>query len=497
VSRSRIVAKLADVQAADEAPRASSTRRVVAFAEENAISIAVVCEMALILAVLSPRLFVGDSWMTLVAGREIARDGIPERESLTILAAGERWIDQQWLAQLVWYGAERFGGLAAVALLDVVVVAGAYASAIVAARLLGASSRAAVFVALACLLVAPWSWNIRAQPLALPLFIWVLYLAASHVRRPSSRILWALPLLLVWGNVHGSVVLGACLVATAAIWVAVARRQTGRNLARPAALVVGAWVCALATPYGVDIARYYHLLLVDPPFGNAIVEWERTGLEPVTAIFFVVAALSAVLVVWKRKRVTPFEIAVLAVLFAGALEAVRGVAWFALAVMVLVPNALDGVLSPSTPAKRARANLTLACVSVAAAAGAFVFVGTRHDSWFEQSWPRPLLAAVESAGSEARVFPSDRHADWLLWNLPGLRGRLAYDTRFELYDKETFDALLAFSTQAGEGWQRAAEEYDVVVIHEPGRRALYTEIADEPGARITFQDGSAVVIERK
>src|SRR4030095_14820732 len=117
-----------------------------------------------------------------------------------VIAAGREWIDQQWLAQLIWYGIERPGGPPAIALVDVVLLAAAVAAAMAAARQLAASARATFFVSAVCLFTAPWTWQIRAQALALPMFVWTLWLAADHVRRPSRRLLWALPILLLWAN---------------------------------------------------------------------------------------------------------------------------------------------------------------------------------------------------------------------------------------------------------------------------------------------------------
>ena len=54
---------------------------------------------------LRPALVVGDTWLTLMAGREVVDHGLPKTETLTILGAGATWTDQQWLAQVVVYGA--------------------------------------------------------------------------------------------------------------------------------------------------------------------------------------------------------------------------------------------------------------------------------------------------------------------------------------------------------------------------------------------------------
>ena len=48
-----------------------------------------------------------------------------------------------------------------------------------------------------------------------------------------------------------------------------------------------------------------------------------------------------------------------------------------------------------------------------------------------------------------RVFVPDRFSDWLLWKIPELRGRIAYDVRFEIYDKEFFDRLGDYNWEQG------------------------------------------------
>jgi hypothetical protein len=479
----------------EPAAPAKRARRLARFAVANPFLVVLASLIAVVIGLLSPALLVGDSWMTLVAGREVAQNGMPDRETLTILAAGADWIDQQWLGQLVVYGAQRAGGLAGLGVLAGIVIAGTYASSMAAARLLGASARSTFLVTAACLFIAPWSWQVRAQMFALPLFVWTLWLAADHVRRPSRRALLALPLLLLWGNIHGSVVLGAAIVSLALVWVAVARARTLGAAATTAGLVAAAWVCALATPYGPAILDYYHVLLFDPPFGSALVEWERTNLRGLTVVFAAVSVLTAALLVWKRRRLTWYELVVLAILFAGALEAIRGITWFGLAVAVLVPNALDGVVRPDV-VKYPRVNMAVAGIAAAAAVVTLGVVAAKPDSWFESNWPTPALQAVEDAGPRARVLATDRNADWLLWHVPELRGRIAFDIRFELLDEATFRRLQYWDSQVGDDWRSTADGYDVVLLDEADSSSPTETFLEQPGWRVAYRDDKIAVLRR-
>jgi hypothetical protein len=302
--------------------------------------------------------------------------------------------------------------------------------------------------------------------------------------------LWALPILLLWANVHGSVLLGAGGVALAAVWVAVRERRPEGLLIAAAAVL-----CALVTPYGFDIFRYYHLLIVDPPFGDAIVEWQRSTPSGLTAVFFVVLVASAVLVASQRRRLTWFEVAVLVLLAAQALDAVRGIGWFSLAVAMFVPNAVDGALGARSKVQVRRPDRPLAFGFAIATVVTLAVVATRPASWFERTWPNELLSAVRSTGPDSRVYPTDRHADWLLWRLPELRGRIAYDVRFEVLSKPQFREIAYFDNEYGKEWKRAAVPFHVIVVDETDEPSHTTKLAAEPGARVLrpHEDVSVVV----
>ena len=95
-----------------------------------------------------------------------------------------------------------------------------------------------------------------------------------------------------------------------------------------------------------------------------------------------------------------------------------------------------------------------------------------------------------------RVFATDRHADWLLWKLPELRGRVAYDVRFEIYEPEG-PRLTGQSTTPKQGavWKSIADGYDVVVVDEQGVSHTDDFLA-EPGARKLWGDDRVSVVLR-
>jgi hypothetical protein len=465
-------------------------RRVL---ESNPFPILLVALVGVVLlTVFGPALVVGDTWLTLMAGREVVDHGLPTTETLTLLGSGATWTDQQWLAQVLVYGVHVLGGMRAVVVLDVLLVVAALGLALAAARSAGATARSTFLVGLLAVLAGPWGWTIRAQTAALPLFAGVLWLLLDGARHGARhRTLLVLPALVAWANLHGSVVLGAALTM---LFGAYELLRTRRVASLPLALLVLAPLCVLATPYGWDIVAYYDLMLVDAPFAEILREWQWSSPGATTALFYVLAGVTIALVAIGRcrRRLGVFELLVLVVTLLGAVQAVRGVIWFALAAAAILPVALDGLLKRADP-DAPRMNRAISLVALAGLAVALGVTLVRPASWFTSEWPERQVEAVRTATRDpaTRLWATDGTADWLLWRIPDLRGRLGFDVRFELYDQAALDDLVAYGKRTP-GWERVVDDYDVVVVDDRAHLAGLTA----RGLRPSFRDSTIVVLTR-
>jgi hypothetical protein len=175
-------------------------------------------------------------------------------------------------------------------------------------------------------------------------------------------------------------------------------------------------------------------------------------------------------------------------------QAVRGVIWFALAAAAILPVALDGLLTKGD-VEAPKLNRVISLAALAGLALATLVFVARPASWFVSQWPEARIAAVREATRDpnVRVWATDGTADWLLWRIPDLRGRLAYDVRFELYDKPTLDRIVDYNARAGD-WRRSLAGYRVVIVDH--RRHLQA-LAAEPGARVVFRDDEIAVLDRR
>jgi hypothetical protein len=377
-----------------------------------------------------------------------------------------------------------------VILLGIALVLVALALTAATARTSGASSRSTFILGFLAVLAGPWGWTLRAQTTALPLFAGTLWLLVDASRSGvRKRSLLVLPLLVVWANLHGSVVLGAMLTVLLGIMELIRRRRLAWL---PALLVVFAPLCVLASPYGTKLVGYYDLMLVDAPFADVLRAWQWSRPDGTTALFWLLAVVGAALLASKRcrTRLTAYEIVILAVTFIGAVQAVRGVIWFALASAAILPIALDGRLTREDIAAP-RVNRIISIAALAGLAMALLAFVVRPDSWFVRDWPEPQITAVRGATRDpgVRVWATDGTADWLLWRVPDLRGRMAYDVRFELYDKQTLDRIARYNSRPAD-WRTAPRDYGLVVVAVHGREPVAGD--DE----LVLQDGELAVIRR-
>ena len=358
---------------------------------------------------------------------------------------------------------------------------GTLAAALVVARRVGGSPRAVAAVAAASTLLAPWAWQLRAQSLVYPLFVALLALLASDARRPSARVLLALPILVLWANVHGSVLIGAVLVAAAGALALVHGRRLG-------ALLLASPLAVLASPYAAELPGYYRTLLFESDLQRYVVEWGWTAPSATTLPFYGLAALTVWALVRRPGRLPWFDRIALALTLVAGVSALRSVVWFGLAALVLLPNALSSAAAKPVPSGRA-ALLAAGCLAgFAAVAAAASLPGAAGR--VDRLWPASASDAV-AADPGARVFASERYADWLLWARPELRGRIAFDARFEVQPRGTLEQVSAFYHREGRTWREIAAGYDVLVL-EPRR----TELIASLGLKTVFQSDEVVVLKR-
>lgn len=482
-----------DTAARDGAPTRS--RRLSSILEENGTLVVVLAAFSAALVVDLRHELVADGWMALLSGREIVRHGLPSHDALTVWAHGRRWTDQQWLAQLFLYGLDRLGGIRLVMLVHAALASLGLAGAALLARRTGASARSVTWVCLpAIVLYFPGAAVMRPQSLTFVLFVGLLWLLLADERAPSRRVYWVFPILILWANLHGSIVLAASLVSGYGLLEAARglRRAPRRVAGRSAVLALAPWACLFASPYALHLPAYYREILFAGGFGSYVTEWAPTTLHLLTAPFYLVVIAGAWLLGRHAGRVSLFQ----TLLFVGsavlAFVAVRNMAWFGLVALVVLARLVDelrpAVVEPKS-LNRLLATAMLVGVLVAVAG-----VAAKDRSWFLEDYPGAAAdAAAKAAGPTGKVFANESYSDWLIWTHPELAGRVAFDSRFELLTRAELRSIAEFRNRV-DGWRRTAQGYRVAVLDPTDEKKVRDALLRAGAARVVLADPKVVVL---
>jgi hypothetical protein len=420
---------------------------VLAWVERESLLFLISVLYAATLLVRLPNTLGADSWLTLVAGRELWERGLPSVDALTAWSHGTAWVDQQWLAQLGFEGLAAIGGVKLALLGHAGLLIAAFLLAVVAARRLGGNARAVALVAALALPQLAQQWQLRAQSFAYVLFVAVLVLLISDARWGGRRVLLCLPLLALWGNLHGSVLIGAALVSLRGLILIRQRRRT----ALAVCLVTLPWLCVLLSPYAASLPGYYAGMLFGHDFSALVTEWGPTIPGLMTAPFYALA-FGAVWLLARNRQATGFEQLALLLLLVAGMLAMRNMVWFSLTAMVVLPRLLRET-QQSEATRVVKLGLPLAAAAMAAAVA--LTVVSRPNSWYERGYSPEIADAVAAAADRHAGFPVVADlgaADWLLWQERSLRGRIQYDARLELLTKEQLLGLYHWQNHIGD-WE--------------------------------------------
>jgi hypothetical protein len=481
-------------------------RRLTAILGSESLVIVVGAAYVLLALAILPEGVRSDTWLALVGGRVVASSGLPGLDTLTAWTRGEEWVDQQWLGQLAFHGLASLGGLKLVLLAHVASVGAAFGSALAAARWRGGSPATVARVAIVALLsVLIVTATVRTQSFAYILFVAVLWLAIADHARPSRRVIWIVPLLALWANVHGSVVLGAVLVGlSGAIFVVRGLRARDAQLRHGALVLAIGLLAPMASPYVLELGSYYASTLLNSEFGDLVTEWKSPTPSVATAPFYLLGGLTLWLIGRSGDRLTVFERAVLVVTLLAGLSAIRNIVWFALAAMILVPVAADRSSARDEPRSVPSFAAAVSAAAIVAVLGAGVLVGAGTATGHEERYPPRVAAATWQAAQRdpsSTIFAEEAYADWLLWRHPSLAGRVLFDARFELLSERQLRDIRIFKVQAGPRWRDVIGDARILVLNHE-RRALpelpsAAEVLTREGRfRQVARDGDVVVLTR-
>jgi tetratricopeptide (TPR) repeat protein len=402
-------------------------------------TITVVTWSLLAVLVLSTAIFpVGDfdTWFHLKTGEYILQHhAVPTHDVFSYTAQGRTWITHEWLFEVLMFLAYKLGSLTGVILLKVVTVALGFLFTWLTLRRL--SIDPLLGAPLLILAVYMTSFHAFARPHVatgafLALYLYVLlsckYLPEFRVRR--KRLLWLLPVQLLWANIHSGMVLGvgifALFVATEFVQGLLARRTPAslppRTLTSPlpscdlgflSLLTLGLLGVSFLNPSLHRAMLYPFIVTRDPLFSTGIRELQSPLLRTfrgtdffICLMLMLAVGIASFILNWRRLDFTVLALFVIPAL--AALVALRNVPIFALIAVPLVAVNIQQYRQTTSRERRSRLPAAIAYLLpvILLSLNTLVFFGGGNAA---NNYRKPGF------GSDPRIFPSGA-ADFVLRN---------------------------------------------------------------------------------
>ncbi len=477
-------------------------------------------------------LFHSDLWGHVSYGEWILQHRqLPTEDPFTPLAEGVPVFATAWLSQLVFALAVKSDDVEWIAHLFALSVLGAQLLLMSAFSRRGGNGFVAAFAVVTAFAIA-WSRHAVQRPEVFGslCFAALLWLVSTAEGSPKTRPGWRTAIGLfvvfaVWGNLHGSFVMGYAVLGC--LWLGRLVQIVGtagfRGLllgdARLHQRLVWLELAVAGTvlnPYGMDLL-VYALAFPGHPNLRAVMEWfplEMNSLEgiPMAASW----VLTAVVLRHSRRRMTPAEVLLLLVFNAAVCARVRMIAWYAPVLMwTFAPHLADIAerwAASSSMWAWWREKLTLPSPRVAAVVVLFVWMTFALSpisrpilggkprpprQVFSHDTPLGLTTYLKEHPVEGMVAAPQWWGDWLMRHGPPRLQLMATTNAIHLLPHKVWNDYLSISTAEG-GLERRLDRYRIntVIVGKALQPELERTMTHLQGWRTVYEDDVGLVAVR-
>jgi hypothetical protein len=461
----------------------------------------------------------------------LAHHGVPTHDIFSYSKPDGAWYAWEWLTDIIWAFLNSHGGLAAVAIAGILLIAGTFA---LLFRLVRRKSNAIVAIAVTMTAAVGSSVHWLARPHLFTLvFLVLFYGALENVRAGKTRFhgipyLAILPLAtILWTNLHGGFFVGIIMVGAYGVGEALrlvfspdlgdergaVKRQAARYLLSAAACLAA----SLVNPYGYRLHQHVVLYLTDPYQGQHVMEFLSVNFHHPLAIFFeAILLLSALASYWFASNGSFTEPLLLMMWAHAALLSTRNIPIF---MIVAAPAAAAVVqvwlerlprLNVAEWVRKAgrKFNETAATMTEtdriprwhpASVFGLLVVIALLYAPHPPQKFraefdPKSFpVAAVQKLHLDpaARVFTFDQWGDYLIYRLYP-KTKVFMDGRSDFYGSQ-FNQTYLDVISVNYGWEKTLDRFGVDTILMPPSTPLTGALKEPSRWRVVYDDGIAVV----
>lgn len=430
-----------------------------------------------------------DTYWHIVAGTwMLDHRTIPRTDFFSYTFAGHSWVTHEWLGEVLLAFVFRHLGWPGLDLL-IGIAAGITAYLLARALLRTLQPIPAVLIQqIAMLGIIP---NLLGRPFVfmLPLLaVWTAGILAAREERRAPR-WWMLGLVLVWANLHASVVLAPALVGffgLEAAWEA--RHDWLRALLPWLAFGVAATLVSLMTPNGIDVLVTPFKMAMSKAMTH-IVEWQSSvfvGVSPLEIAILSMLLLFAV----KPVRIPPPRLLLLLVLLHETLQHRRYEYILAIVGSLILAKPIadafrtDGETTAPRPPAFATAIAAIAVVTIAA-----LRLAIPADPGSSAIAPIAAVAHVPKEVAQQHVLNDYNQGGYLIFNhIPTF-----IDDRTDFYGDAFVENDLAMEQPDTSRLKAILARYRIVWTIFPSDAPVNQILDLLPGWRVLYKDQYAVV----
>lgn len=403
----------------------------------------------------------------------------------------QSWTNHEWLAEIWFALVHRAGGMPTLVVFQAVAIAAVLAILMRGHWPSAHGERWPAWLGLSCATVTlGLSAEPRAQLLSWVLFASTLSLCFADLTRPSWRLAWAMPIGVLWANIHGGNPTGVALLGILFL---------ARPSRRRALVAVGAGLATLASPYGLRVHGHFlgaHGSLPEIREWYPLTRALAMGSVPQWAALLSALVACAMLVLrYRRGEPIRFEAVALLVFLAVAARYAR-FTW-ELSILSAASLLRSTAISPFRFLS-ARRGLGL---GLALALLAIVSSTVAQPAGLGLNPQRIPVAAVEFLQRHQPPGPmlnSYNYGGYLMWTYP--QEKVFIDGRaFMIYSEAHFrDLLRLYETPPFFRELERRWHFRLAVLQRTGRGAGFAAwLRAQPDWQVLYEDAIATVLSRK
>lgn len=447
----------------------------------------------------------------------VTHAAIPYRDIFSFTAAGQPWITEEWLTEVVIYLLFQAGGYLPVMIFFAIIPAAAL-------TLVYWRSNSHPFIAALATLFAAWVvsayWGTRPQMISFlftSIFLFLLdaWAEGNHKGRPY---IWLLvPVMLIWPNAHGGFAVGPVLIL---VYLFVEAAQTfwhwdgdSTRIRKLGQLGSVLFVCLFVitfNPNSIALYKYPFQTLLSPVIQSVVVEWQPPDLaSPVQFPFVLFLTGLLVALIASRRSFGLVEIILMLGLTYASLRATRQIAlWVLVAAPILAASVSDALQAFSWKrvenigaglARHAQLAFEMGVVVIVLIVilrtNALVANQTNAERQF---FPVRAVKFIQDNALTGPIFNRYEWGGYLIWKMYP-QEKVFIDGRTDVYGlTDTFFYSRYFAVyNAVPTWNEVLSQYQVRLVLIDTHAAIAEELAKDARWVKAYGDEQAVVFTRK